>query len=116
MAAMRLRTVLLVALLLAAVSATSVASAAPVRRFSNPEFASGGLIVKGVSCIAATRVIHRALKKPGCTPRPADAALGRGCYASTRVNGWACKGLFPGEGYDLKCRKGARRIHGSAGG
>ncbi len=106
----------LIALLVAASSATASASASPTRRCNNAEFASGGLFVRGVSCSAAARVIHRALRNPGCTPRPADAELGRGCNGATRVGAWTCKGLFPGEGYDLKCQAGTRRVHGSAGG
>jgi hypothetical protein len=98
--------------------APTVAAAAPakVRKCDLVEFASGLLIVRGVSCRAAATVIHRALEHPGCTPTGAVASLGRGCPGTTRVGRWRCSGLFPGEGYDLRCHSGARRIHGGAGG
>ena len=94
----------------------ATASAASSTRCKQKEFASGELVVTGVTCRSAVKVVHNALKHPGCTPSANDRANGRGCNGTTVVNGWRCTGLFPGEGYDLKCRKGARRIHAGAGG
>ena len=79
-------------------------------------FASGELTTKGISCTDGARVITRALARPGCKPTAEDAMSARGCYGSTRVGSWTCSGLFPGEGFDLRCKSGKRRIHGSAGG
>lgn len=106
---------LLLLVLLASTGSPGEASAKS-RRCNDPTFASGELVVKGVSCRRAARVIRRALDRPGCTPTAEQKRLHRGCYASTRVGRWRCKGLFPGEGFDLRCRSGARRIHGGAGG
>lgn len=104
----------LVAVALAQVTVTAgPASGAPLRKCATAEFASGALIVKGVSCSGATRILHRALAHPGCRPKE---GYGRGCYGFTKVGAWHCSGLFPGEGFDLTCRSDGRRIHGSAGG
>lgn len=92
------------------------ADASSAYRCNDPAFASGALIVKGVSCRAAAKVIKRALARPGCRPSEEDAARGRGCFGTTKVGEWTCKGLFPGEGFDLRCLSGKRRVHGSAGG
>jgi hypothetical protein len=97
--------------------ATPSASATSAARCNNAEFASGELTVTGVSCSSAVKVIHKALQHPGCTPSAKQRANSQGCNGSTKVNGWTCSGLFPGEGYDLKCRKGKKmRIHAGAGG
>jgi hypothetical protein len=100
---------------LLAVGASGTATARS-QQCSDSYFASGELVVRGVSCEAGKKVILRALKRPPCTPSREDAQLGRGCYGSNRVGKWRCSGLFPGEGFDLKCRSGKRRIHGGAGG
>lgn len=96
--------------------APTPATGADARRCNVSEFASGELIVRAVSCRAAVKVLHRALAHPGCKPTAADATSGRGCNGTTRVGKWVCRSLFPGEGYDLRCRSGARRIHARAGG
>jgi hypothetical protein len=106
----------LVGVLAALVGGAPGASAAASSRCGNAEFASGELIVTGVSCSAAVKVVHQALKHPGCKPTAKQNASGQGCYGTTKVSGWRCSGLFPGEGYDLKCRKGSKRIHAGAGG
>jgi hypothetical protein len=54
--------------------------------------------------------------RPGCTPTARQRASNEGCFGSTRVGLWLCHGLFPGEGYDLHCSSGERRIHAGAGG
>lgn len=106
---------LALATVLLAVLATPSYPAA-TRNCHNAAYASGELVVKGVSCSAAARILTKALAHPGCRPSKADAMLGRGCNGSTRVGLWRCTGLFPGEGFDLRCHSGARRIHGGAGG
>jgi hypothetical protein len=97
-------------------SSPATAPAAAVHKCHLSQFASGALIVRGITCRAAATVVNRALARPGCRPSAADARLGRGCYGTTRFGLWVCSGLFPGEGFDLRCRSGARRIHASAGG
>jgi hypothetical protein len=101
---------------LAAGAAVAPAGAASAHRCHLPEFASGELVVKGITCTAAARIVHRALRAPGCTPTTAQAAHGEGCRGTTKVRPWTCTGLFPGEGYDLRCHAGSRRIHAGAGG
>jgi hypothetical protein len=102
--------------LIGCVALTANAGAAARHRCHNPQFASGELVVKGVSCRRGSRVIHLALDHQPCQPSRRDRESYRGCYGSVRVAGWRCHGLFPGEGFDLHCRKGSRRIHGGAGG
>lgn len=95
----------------------STSHGAQPRKCDYPSYASGGLIVRGeVSCRTADGVIKQALRKPGCQASKSDASSGRGCTGTTRVSGWTCKGLFPGEGFDLRCTSKRRVIHGSAGG
>jgi hypothetical protein len=94
--------------------ATGVSAAA--HRCSNPAFASGELVVTRVGCDRAERIIHRSLKHQPCQPSKRDQQSGRGCYGHNRVGHWRCHGLYPGEGFDLHCRSGKRRIHGGAGG
>ena len=100
----------------AALLCTPAAHAASSQRCSAAAYASGELVVRGISCSGADRVIKAALKKPGCTPTSAQSERGEGCKGSTRVRGFRCTGLFPGEGFDLRCRAGSRRITASAGG
>lgn len=109
---------LVITLVVGATPATGVAATpdASTRRCNDPAFASGELTVRGVSCRTGARIIRRALARPGCTPTKEDAESHRGCYGATRVGKWRCTGLFPGEGFDLRCRSGKRRIHGGAGG
>lgn len=112
-----LRLILIATALLAlTIFSTAPASASSYHRCNLKAFASGELVVKGVSCKRGERVINAALRRPGCTPSAEDAELGRGCYASTRFGKWRCSGLFPGGGFDLKCRSGRLRVHGGAGG
>ncbi|HKG04763.1 MAG TPA: hypothetical protein VKB03_16445 [Conexibacter sp.] len=73
-------------------------------------------MTKGVSCRGGARIVHRALDHPGCTPTARQRASNEGCFGSTHVGRWLCHGLFPGEGYDLHCESGRRRIHAGAGG
>ena len=89
---------------------------APVTVARRCRLSGGEMTVSHIGCRAATKVVHRALRHPGCRPSQSDRELGRGCHGTTRFDGWTCTGLFPGEGYDLRCRKGSRRIHAGAGG
>lgn len=91
-------------------TATSSKSCSSSRRSSTT------LFVRGVSCRTGSAVIKHALAHPGCTPTAEEQSLGRGCYGTSRHNGWTCRGLFPGEGYDLKCRRGRQYVHGGGGG
>ncbi len=96
---------------------------------SNSFFASGFLQVRGVSCGDGGRIVKAAARYHACVrgkPRPgrgcpchvtrSEARSGGGCRGRVHVHGWRCKGLFPGEGFDIKCRRGRKLAHGGAGG
>lgn len=90
--------------------------ASRVRHCRDAEFASGELDVLHTTCRTGKRVINRALGDAPCEPSPAQRRSYQGCIGTKRVGRWRCHGLFPGEGFDLRCRFGRRRIHGGAGG
>jgi len=115
---MHLRTVLLAAIagsLITGLLATP-AGAKTVR--CSPLYMKGvsDLIAKNVSCSAAKRIQKRALAHPGCTPTAEQKSNFEGCYSSRRYGRWTCRGLWPGEGYDLRCKSGRRVVHASGGG
>ncbi|MEI2701667.1 MAG: hypothetical protein V9E83_04605 [Baekduia sp.] len=89
------------------------ALAAKTRSCSAPAYGIAGFLrVRGdVSCRAADSVIQQAQRKPVCQSHGE-----RGCTGTTRVSAWTCKGLFPGEGFDLVCTSRGRWIHGAGGG
>lgn len=70
------------------------------------------LTSRGVKCRDAERIALAAIQKSNCPVRTDH----RGCYNPVRVRGWACRGLFPGEGHRFTCRRGPRWVHSSGGG
>jgi hypothetical protein len=103
--------------------------AARSRYCANPYFASGNLVVRHVSCrnggaIVKEAASHRACKRWKARPRRgcacmishADARHSRGCRGRIRIGSWGCHGLFPGEGFEITCRRGKSWARGGAGG
>lgn len=69
------------------------------------------LTTKRVTCKKARSVANRAIKASDCPP-----AGGAGCQQTVDVGAWRCRGLYPGEGWNFRCRSGKRRIYYSGGG